>query len=171
AAGEINASTLLTGNQPVIPGEASDQNGTNNASSAVVATINNPIGQSIGDVFVASHQGGALFGGVGNDTFVFNSAPLVQSIITDFTHGADILQISAAGFGHGMIPDAAPTVVTGAPTSVSTPGTNGVFIFDNTAPQGVTLYWDATGGSGTDGTPVAILQGVTSLHPSDFHLV
>jgi probable HAF family extracellular repeat protein len=138
---------------------------------AFVATLNNPVGASTNDVLVANPQGSTLFGGAGNDTFVFNTAPQVQSSIADFIHGSDVLQISAAGFGHGLTTGATPTLATGAPANVSNPGTNGAFIFDNTDPTGGTLYWDSNGGSGADATPVVKLQGVTSLLPSDFHVV
>jgi hypothetical protein len=47
----------------------------------------------------------------------------------------------------------------------------GYFIFDNAGASIGTVYWDATGGSGADAVPFAVLQGVTSLLPSDFHLV
>ena len=106
-----------------------------------------------------------------DDTFVFNSPPQATPTIIEFTSGEDVLQISAAGFGGGLTAGATPTLATGAPASVSNPGPDGAFIFDNTDPAGGTLYWDATGGSGADATPVAYLQGVSSLNPFDLHLI
>ena len=47
----------------------------------------------------------------------------------------------------------------------------GTFIFDNAGPNQSTVYFDATGGSGADATPVAKLTGVSTLLPSDFHVV
>ena len=82
-----------------------------------------------------------------------------------------MLQISAAGFGGGLTAGATPTLVTGVPASISNPGPDGACIFDDTDPAGGTLYWDATGGSGADATPIAYRQGVSSLNPSDLHLV
>ena len=131
----------------------------------------NPAGAPTNDVLVANPQGGTLTGGAGNDTFVFNLPPISPPTITDFTSGQDLLQISAAGFGHGLVAGATPTLVTGVPTAVSHAGSNGYFIFDNTDPNGGTVYWDATGGSGADATALVHLQNVTSLHLSDFHLV
>jgi Ca2+-binding RTX toxin-like protein len=141
-----------------------------NVPHAFVATINNPVGQSTDDVLVANALGSTLSGGGGNDTFVFNAAPLTQSFIDDFVHGQDTLQFSAAGFDHGLTTGATPTVLTGAHAAL-TGGANGYFIFDNTDPTGGTLYWDATGGSGADAIAVAKLAGVTALLMSDFHIV
>ena len=131
----------------------------------------NPLGAPTNDVLVANPQGGTLTGGAGNDTFVFNFPVNSASTITDFASGQDLLQISAAGFGHGLTAGAAPTLVIGVPAGVSHAGSDGYFIFDNTDPHGGTVYWDATGGSGTDATALVHLQGVTSLHLTDFHLV
>ena len=123
------------------------------------------------ELLVADPQGGILTGGPGNDTFAFNSPVASPSTIIDFTPGQDLLQILADAFGHGLAAGATPTLVTGAPADVSHAGSNGYFIFDNTDPHGGTVYWDATGGSGADATALAYLHGVTSLHPSDLHLV
>jgi len=142
-----------------------------NINHAFVATLNNPVGQSTNDVLVASPQGSTLVGGAGNDTFVFNFAPPTQSTIADFVHGQDMLQISAAGFDHGLTTGATPTLLTGAHAGVSNAGSNGYFIFDDTDPTGGTLYWDATGGSGADAVALVKLQGVNALLPSDFHIV
>ena len=122
-------------------------------------------------MLVANPQGGTLTGGAGNDTFVFNLPPVTAPTITDFTAGQDLLQISASGFGHGLVAGATPALVTGMPTAVSHAGSNGYFIFDNSDPHGGTVYWDPTGGSGTDAIALVHLQNVAVLHVSDFHLV
>ena len=56
-------------------------------------------------------------------------------------------------------------------TSASNPAGEGVFIFDNAGANAGTVYWDANGGSGADAVALVKLQGVTSLVPSDFHVV
>ena len=87
-------------------------------------------------------------------------------------HGNDIIEISAAGFGGGLIADATPTIVTAASVaSASNPGANGYFIFENVGMDASTVLWDPTGGNGSDAIAIVKLQGVTSLLPSDFHLV
>jgi serralysin len=94
-----------------------------------------------------------------------------EARITDFTAGQDILQISAAGFGHGLVAGADPTILTGDHMLASNPGNNGYFILDNTTTGGGTLYWDATGGSGDDAAAVAHLNGVLTLLQSSVHVV
>jgi hypothetical protein len=92
--------------------------------------------------------------------------------IVDFTPGADHLQISVtgAGFdGHGLVANAAATVINAASIGAATGGTaHGDFIFDTTAHA---LYWDANGGSGADAVLLAHMQNVNSLSTTDFHLV
>src|SRR6185312_10204217 len=107
----------------------------------------------------------------GNDTFVFTAAPQTANTIADFTPGSDVIQVSAFGFGGGLTHGATPTVLTGTPASVTNAAPGGDFIFDNSDPNGGTLYWDANGGSGADATAVAVLHGVSSVHPTDFHVV
>jgi len=125
----------------------------------------------LNNVLVADPHGGILTGGTGNDTFVFKSPVDSPSTIVNFASGHDLLEITADAFGHGLTAGASPTLVAGAPADVSNAGSSGYFIFDNTDPHGGTLYWDATGGSGTDATAIAHMQGVSVLHLSDVHLV
>jgi hypothetical protein len=82
-----------------------------------------------------------------------------------------VLQVSAAGFDHGLVSGGIPELYNGTPASAMVSGSNGYFIFDNSNPAGGTLYWDATGGGGADATAVATLTHVITLLQSDFHLV
>jgi hypothetical protein len=67
---------------------------------------------------------------------------------------------------------ATATLVTAASaTTASHGGTTGYFIFDNAGADAGTVLWDPTGGSGADAVVVTKLQGVTSLLPSDIHIV
>ena len=50
-------------------------------------------------------------------------------------------------------------------------GVGGYFIFDNAGPGSGTLYWDPTGGSGSDAVAFVQLVGVSSLQASDLHLL
>jgi Ca2+-binding RTX toxin-like protein len=119
------------------------------------------------DTLVAKN-GAIMTGGAGADKFVFNFPLQKSAIITDFAAGADHLQISAAGFGHGLAAGGgAPLVTAATEASASHAGTAGYFIFDNAG----TVWWDSTGGSGADAVALAKLTGVASLHASDFLLV
>jgi Ca2+-binding RTX toxin-like protein len=113
-----------------------------------------------------------MTGGGGADTFVFKALLSTPATITDFAQGTDILQVSASGFGHGLVAGGAVPLVTAADiASASHAGTTGYFIYDNAGANAGTLYWDATGGSGADAIPVVHLQNVAALLQSDFHLV
>src|SRR5882672_12654561 len=113
-----------------------------------------------------------LIGAGGNDNFAFSSTSVGNETIVDFTHGSDHLQISVAGAGfagHGLVANAAATVINAASIGAATSATtNGGFIFDTTTHS---LYWDANGGSGDNAVLLAHLQNVNSLSATDFHLV
>ena len=119
------------------------------------------------NTLVATH-GAIMTGGAGADNFVFNAALLTPATVTDFTVGADHLQISASGFGHGLVAGGTAPLVTAATAASAThAGTDGYFIYDNAN----TLSWDPTGGSGADAIALVKLTGLAALHASDFLLV
>jgi hypothetical protein len=123
-------------------------------------------------VAAVATNGAIMAGSAGADTFVFNQPLLTPATITDFGAGADHLQISASGFGHGLTAGGTTPLVTAADlASASHAGTGGYLIFDNAGPNAGTLYWDATGGSGMDATALVHLNNVSSLQSSDFHIV
>ena len=99
-----------------------------------------------------------MFQGTGLDT------------IADFVSGTDKFEISATGFGSGLVAGASASLII-APdaASASNSGSNGYFIFDNVGPDLGTLYFDPTGGGGSDA--IALAKGLTSLQASDFLLV
>jgi Ca2+-binding RTX toxin-like protein/uncharacterized membrane protein YGL010W len=116
---------------------------------------------------LVAKNGAIMTGGGGADNFVFNASLQTPATVTDFTVGADHLQISASGFGHGLTAGgAAPLVTAAAAASASHAGTDGYFIFDNAN----TLSWDPTGGSGADAIALVKLTGIAALHASDFLL-
>ena len=152
--------------------------GSNNFAAAEQHYITNGFGEGRtdqkpvitgdgGDNTLAATHGAIMTGGAGNDTFVFNSSLLTPATITDFAVGAEHLQISASGFGHGLTAGgSAPLVTAATASSAAHAGPDGYFIFDNAS----TVWWDPTGGSGADAIALAKLTGVASLHASDFLL-
>jgi Ca2+-binding RTX toxin-like protein len=113
-----------------------------------------------------------LSGGDGADAFAFEALSNRSAAIVDFSQGEDLLEVSAAGFGGGLVAGFAPTVVNAVKTALAfVTGTDGYFIFDTAGTSMGTLYWDATGGSGTDAVAVARLTGVASLTATDFEVV
>jgi T1SS-143 domain-containing protein len=113
-----------------------------------------------------------LAGGIGNDTFVYKFASEGRDVILDFTSQTDKIEISAAGFGGGLVAGTTPTLVTVANLQ-NAPANQpkGYFIFVNGDPTGGTLYWDPTGGNRSDAVALAKLNGVTNLHASDIVVV
>jgi serralysin len=123
------------------------------------------------DTLVGGSGTDTLTGGAGNDAFVFNLPSDGLDTITDFSSNADFLQISAAGFGGGLVANATPTLVTVADVaSASSGGNTGYFIFDNSGTNSGTIYWDPTGGSSSDAVAFVKING-TALLATDFHIV
>jgi Ca2+-binding RTX toxin-like protein len=158
--------TLPSGVENLTLTGSGNLSGTGNAADNVI------IGNSGNNILTGGAGKDTLTGGGGADTFVFNSAADGKDTITDFVHGTDMLQISASGFGGGLVTNTAVTLVTAASAAAaSNAGTGGYFIFDNAGTDAGTVLWDPTGGSGTDAVAIVQLQGVTSLLPNDFHIV
>ena len=87
------------------------------------------------------------WGGAGADTFVFNFSTEGKDT-TDFISGEDTIEVSAAGFGGGLIAGGEVTLVTAASAAAApTGGADGYFIYST---GDKTIYWDANGGSGAD---------------------
>jgi Ca2+-binding RTX toxin-like protein len=133
------------------------------------AGANTLVGGTGNDTLVGGPANDTLTGGAGHDTFVFNAPSDSVDTITDFSHAqGDVIDISAIGFGHGLVADQSVSLVTA--TSIGTAnhvGSDGDFIFIASTGN---LYWDATSGSGTDAILLATLTGVTTLTQSDFHV-
>lgn len=122
------------------------------------------------DVLIGGAGADTLTGAAGNDAFVFRSLSDGIDIVMDFASGADRLQISASGFGGGLVAGGAATLVTAADIA-SVNNAAGAFIYDNAGANAGTLYWDANGGSGADAQAFARLGATTALAASDFAIV
>jgi Ca2+-binding RTX toxin-like protein len=115
----------------------------------------------------SSHGNVTLTGGAGNDTFRFNDFINSSDTITDFAHASDIIAISAAGFGGGLLAGSLDVSQFAVGTAAAT--ANELFIYDNTTGA---LYFDQDG-SGAAFTQVEIvgLSAGLSLSANDFILV
>ena len=115
----------------------------------------------------SSHGNVILTGGAGNDTFRFNDFINSSDTITDFAHASDIIAISAAGFGGGLVAgalDISQFVVGTAATTASE-----LFIYDDTSGA---LYFDQDGsGSGFTQVEIVGLSAGLSVSANDFILV
>jgi murein DD-endopeptidase MepM/ murein hydrolase activator NlpD len=120
-----------------------------------------------GNNTLVAANGAIMTGGAGADNFAFNVLLSKPATITDFAAGTDHLQISASGFGHGLVAGgAAPLVAAATAAGASHAGPDGYFIFDNAG----TVWWDPNGGGGADAMALAKLSGIAALHASDFLL-
>lgn len=109
-----------------------------------------------------------LAGGAGADTFVFNAPAEGGDVVCDFTHGVDVIEINAAGFGlpaSGALPDAMFAQGDGLPASFASDAPT--FYVDHNLDA---LWFDPTGGSSSDAVIVAGFLGDLPT-ASDFHLV
>jgi Ca2+-binding RTX toxin-like protein len=141
-------------------------NGTGNALDNVI------VGNGGANVISGLAGADTLTGNGGADTFVFALPTEGTDTVTDFVSGMDALEISAQGFGGGLAAGSVVTLVTAvSAATASNAGIDGYFIFDNSGADIGTVFWDPTGGSGTDATAIAKLQNLTSLQQSDFQIV
>lgn len=112
-----------------------------------------------------------LAGGDGTDTFAFRAPADGIDRILDFTSATDILEVSASGFGGGLVAGLQPPLLTVADIAVAThAGTSGYFIFVNAGTDKGTVYWDPTGGSANDAIAFAKLRDTPTLAASDIHV-
>ena len=140
-------------------------NGTGNALDNVI------VGNEGNNILNGKAGVDTLTGGLGNDTFVFTAPTNGVDTITDWksSSDADVLEISGAGFG-GLVANSTVALVSGADAASAMGLAANSFFFDNAGADQGTLYWDATGGSGSDATAIVKLNGVSALLPSDFHI-
>ena len=141
-------------------------------SSSLIGTdaIDELVGDATDNTLVGNFGSDVLTGGGGADTFAYNSHRDRADSITDFG-GDDILQISASGFGGGLVAgvDLADGTVseTGVFVSGSTPiGTSANFLYD-----GGTLSFDLDGVGPQEAVEIATLEGSPALGASQFSII
>ena len=123
------------------------------------------------DKLIGGDGDDTLTGGSQADAFIFKSAADGFDTITDFVSGLDSLQISAKGFGGGLIAGAAATLISMADIAgYIDGGSKGVFLHDNAGSGLGTVYWDPNGGSSSDAVAVFTV-GSAAIATSDFHIV
>ena len=108
-----------------------------------------------------------LTGGSGNDIFQFNNAGEGVDVITDFLVKADKVQISASGFGGGLVAGAALTAdqfVMGS----SAQDANDRFIYNKTTGA---LFFDADGLGGASQMQIATLSTGLALTHNNFQII
>jgi Ca2+-binding RTX toxin-like protein len=159
-----NILTGLDGNDTISGGNGND---------TLIGGEGNDIlkGDAGNDILIGGAGNDTLTGGTNNDLFVFANAGEGFDTITDFRRGQDKLQISADGFGGGLVAGGAPTLLLSADPATVTGDVGGYFILDNSGTDIGTLWWDSTGGDAGDAVAFLRLTGISTLAPADFLIV
>lgn len=103
-----------------------------------------------------------LTGGAAADVFVFRTPAEGRDRITDFA-SADFIEISAAGFGGGLVSDGAVILRGGGAPAPQ--GGAGQFLYDSDDGR---LFWDADGTGSAPRALIATLTGAPALSAGDF---
>jgi Ca2+-binding RTX toxin-like protein len=130
------------------------------AGSIIVGDANN-------NTLVGTATGNdTLMGGAGVDSFVLSKTSM--DIITDFAPN-EILQVSAAGFGGGLVAGslAANRLLVGAGATTATTATQR-FVFNTTTQS---LYFDVDGVGGAAAVKIALLFDVATIATTNFAIV
>lgn len=131
-------------------------------------------GQAGADLLVGGSGSDELTGGGGDDIFRFEAAANSSDIISDFAQGADRIEVSATGFGGGLVSPSfggsltADRLVVRAISNATSPEGTGQFIFNTNLSL---LLWDADGAGGSQEIPLCELEGLTTLALSDLRLI
>jgi Ca2+-binding RTX toxin-like protein len=140
--------------------------GTTAVNASGNDSANQLLGNSIGNLLNGGSGNDTINGGLGNDTLtgglgndVFQLTNLSTDTITDFTVGADSIQLSAAIFPQGAVVDASDFI---AVANLSAAATSSASVIYNTTDGA--LYIDADGGSGAAAAVQIALLGTTT-HP------
>jgi len=122
------------------------------------------------DVLVGGLGSDALRGGGGADAFRFGSAAEGGDVVQDFHRTIDVIEVSASGFGGGLVAGAGLTAAQFvASDSVTAVGGSGQFIWEA---DERTLWWDADGTGAEAAVAIAQFEGLgTRFQASDIAVI
>jgi Ca2+-binding RTX toxin-like protein len=145
-----------------------NQQGTTGNDVVEAGTTRTLSGRAGNDILIGSSSSEVLVGGVGNDTITsgtgfdviaYSLASEGQDTITDFNVFQDTLQVSAAGFGGGLIPGESIAAAQFVLGTVATTASHR-FIFNQPTGQ---LFFDVDGNGSSVQTLLATLTPGLSL--------
>ncbi len=149
------------GNDTLVGGDGSDTliGGPGNDSLS---------GEDGSDTLIGGPGSDTLTGGGGADVFFFPQllSNANADTISDFGNGADVIRVSAAGFGGGLVPGTLPAsqfVVGGAATTAAHR-----FVYDNTNGN---LFFDVDGSGPLAPVQIATLTGSPVLASGNINVV
>jgi Ca2+-binding RTX toxin-like protein len=165
--------------------------GTFKVDEDTLISVERVIGSGFADRLIGNSGGNVLHGGAGNDllqgrggrdtltggagadVFVYSSPTEGNDRITDFS-AADRFQISAAGFGSGLVAGvslsttAAATGTFFSGSTVNPTSTNAFFLYNSSTGQ---LSFDSDGIGSNSAVAIAILLNKPTLSASQFSIV
>jgi hypothetical protein len=124
------------------------------------------IGGAGNDVLSGGAGNDTLEGGGGSDTFVYGAAAEGGDVIVDFVAGMDKIEVSAFGFGGGLV--AGGLEVNRLVNGTGATQTFGQFLYDSANGQ---LSWDADGTGAGAALLIATLSGAPAITAADFTVV
>ncbi|WP_338665508.1 calcium-binding protein [Pararoseomonas sp. SCSIO 73927] len=121
------------------------------------------------DTLSGGEDADCMTGGAGADRFRYAAPAEGGDTTTDFAPGTDILEVSAAGFGGGLVAGGDATGHFTANTAARADSSSGTgqFIFETDAAR---LWWDADGAGGSAAVLIATLPGA-ALSAGDIHIL
>ncbi|MBM6596765.1 hypothetical protein [Microvirga pudoricolor] len=136
------------------------------------------VGTSSADRFAFSQYAAGLkvTGGSGGDSFLLSvqASDAGWGTITDFSgkkKGGDKFVIDDAAFSNLAVGSPIKIVEASDITQASSSGNKGYFIYDKSGADAGGLFYDPTGGNGSDAYDVVMLAGKPHLSASDFYIV
>jgi len=120
------------------------------------------IGGDGGDTLIGGDNGDTLSGGAGHNVFRFDGRWYEPDHVTDFTVGADKVQLAKSAFGVSSMSDVAFA-------DDLDPTASGKAALHYVESRGQ-LYWDANGGSTGDAQLIAVFDNHAHLTASSFEL-
>ena len=109
-----------------------------------------------------------LTGNAGADTFVLNKLAIHQDNIIDFNPGVDLLEVSAASFGGGLVAGALDPTQFVANTTGVAGDANDRFIYNTDTGE---LFYDTNGSGGGGSRLIATFANLAAITASDFTIV
>ena len=120
------------------------------------------------DILLGGAGSDRLIGGTGADAFRYADAAEGRDVILGFVAGSDRIEVSAAGFGGGLVEGEAVSFVAAINNRATSAAGTGQFVWETDAAR---LWWDADGAGGAASVLVATLTGAVGVTAADIVVI
>jgi len=120
------------------------------------------------DILLGGAGGDRLIGGNGADAFRYASAAEGRDVILDFAAEIDQIEVSAAGFGGGLVAGGPISFIAALNNRATSAAGTGQFIWETDAAR---LWWDADGAGGAAAVLLATLNGAVGVTAGDIVVI